>query len=244
MNIDIISLFPEMFAPLEHSIIKRAREKGILSLSITNPRDFSYNRHNHVDDIPFGGGAGMLLKPEPFFRAVDAIEARRERRPHIILMAPEGDVFSQKKARELSHYEDLIFICGHYEGFDHRIIDHLADECLSIGDYVLTGGELAAMVIIDALARMLPGVLGCDTCAETDSFACGLLEYPQYTRPRNYKGLGVPPVLLSGDHAKIDEWRQKKALEVTLKKRPDLLNGLSLSPKQKQLLNALKNNCD
>lgn len=214
MRIDIVTLFPNMFTPLEDSIIKRARDKGILEINFTQLRDFAFNKHNQVDDTPFGGGSGMVLKPEPMFRAVRSIleNSLPKDKRRILIMDPIGEKFSQNKAKELAEYEQLIFICGHYEGFDERIYE-LADEALSIGEYVLTGGELPAMVIIDAVARMLPDVLGSDDSAKTDSFYEGnIAGYPQYTKPRDFEGRLVPEVLLSGNHAKIAEWRREQSL--------------------------------
>lgn len=240
-RIDIVSLFPEMFAgPFGCSIVKRAVDKGILEIGVTNPRAYAYDKHRMVDDAPFGGGDGMVLKPEPFFRAVRRIVAARplesgERR-RIVLLCPSGATFTQAKAKELAACAHLVFVCGHYEGFDARIAAHIADEAVSIGDYVLTGGELPAMVVIDALARMIPGVLGAEGSAATDSFYEGLLQYPQYTRPRVFEGLAVPEVLLSGDHARIAAWRMRQALQATWLKRPDLLEKAALSPAQQKLL--------
>ncbi len=242
MRIDILSLFPAMFdGPFGDSIIKRAVEKGILDINITNPRDFAEGKHQQVDDTPFGGGSGMVMKPEPVFKAVRHVKdntAYTNRR--VLLMSPEGSVFNQDKARELAQYDQLIFICGHYEGFDARISDNLADEIISIGDFVLTGGELPAMMITDAVARMLPGVLGSEESAPTDSFYNGLLEHPQYTRPREFEGLTVPDILLSGDHAKIAKWRREKSLEITWKNRPDLLKTADLTEEDKKYLRTLQ----
>lgn len=238
MRIDMISLFPEMFAgPFGDSITKRAVDKGILDIHFTNPRDFAYDKHKQVDDSPFGGGSGMVLKPEPMFRAVRSITENvpiGNRR--VLLMCPSGQTFSQAKAKELAGYEQLIFICGHYEGFDARITKYLADEAISIGDYVLTGGELPAMVITDAVSRMLPGVLGSAESAPTDSFYDGLLEFPQYTRPREYEDMQVPEILFSGDHAKIRAWRRQQALLVTRQNRPDLLAKAELSAADRKFL--------
>ena len=230
MRIDIVSLFPEMFrGPFSDSIIQRAQDHGILHIHILNPRDFSFDRHKHVDDSPFGGGSGMVLKPEPMFRAMRFLsETTSFKRRRVLLLSPDGELFSQQKAKELSAYDQLIFLCGHYEGFDARITE-LADEILSIGDYVLTGGELPAMVMVDAIARMLPGVLGSEESAPTDSFYNGLLEYPQYTRPREYHGRAVPEILFSGDHAKIAEWRRHESLRITLERRPDLIEKAELT---------------
>ncbi|WP_294521669.1 tRNA (guanosine(37)-N1)-methyltransferase TrmD [uncultured Anaerovibrio sp.] len=242
MRIDILSLFPAMFdGPFGDSIIRRAVENGILDINITNPRDFAEGKHQQVDDTPFGGGSGMVMKPEPVFKAVRHVKENTDfvnRR--VLLMSPEGCVFNQAKARELAQYDQLIFICGHYEGFDARISENLADEIISIGDYVLTGGELPAMIITDAVARMLPGVLGSEESAPTDSFYNGLLEHPQYTRPREFEGLTVPDILLSGDHAKIAKWRREKSLEITLKNRPDLLQTAELSEADQKYIELLK----
>ena len=224
MLIDVITLFPEMFSsPFGDSIIKRAIDKKILQINFTQLRDFAFDKHKQVDDSPFGGGSGMVLKPEPMYRAVREVLSREKNLPRkIIITDPSGKVFNQSKAKELAELDRLIFICGHYEGFDARIYD-LADEIISIGDFVLTGGELPAMVIIDAVARMLPGVLGSEDSARTDSFFDGLLSYPQYTRPRDFEGKIVPEILLSGHHEKINEWRREKSLEITKLRRPDLL---------------------
>lgn len=244
MRIDILSLFPSMFAgPFGESITKRAVESGILDIHIMNPRDFALGRHKQVDDSPFGGGSGMVLKPEPFFKAVRFLqETTCYAKRRVLLMSPEGAVFNQKKARELSEYEQLIFICGHYEGFDARISENLADEIISIGDFVLTGGELPAMMIADAVSRMLPGVLGSEDSAPTDSFYNGLLEHPQYTRPREFEGMRVPEVLFSGDHAKIAAWRREKSLEMTLRNRPDLLAAAKLDKTDFAYLEKLQKN--
>jgi len=237
MRIDIISLFPEMFSgPFGHSIVKRACEADRLTISITNPRDFAFDKHRIVDDSPFGGGCGMVMKPDPIFGAVRSLIADPDQRRRIVLTCPGGNRFDQTKAKELAGYDQLILICGHYEGIDERVRLHLVDEAVSIGDYVLTGGELPAMVIADAVARMIPGVLGAAGGAEEDSFYHGLLEYPQYTRPRAFEGWEVPEVLVSGDHAKIDRWRRKQSLKNTLDRRPDLLANLSLSPEDTELL--------
>lgn len=245
VRMDMITLFPEMFTgPFGNSIIKRAVEKGILDIHFTNFRDFAFDKHRQVDDSPFGGGSGMVLKPEPLFRALrhvkECTEGHGPRRT--LLMDPGGVPFSQKKAKELARYEQLIFICGHYEGFDGRITEHLADEAISIGDYVLTGGELPAMVIADAVSRMLPGVLGSEESALTDSFYEGLLEFPQYTRPRDYEGMQVPEILFSGDHGKIRAWRRQQSLRITMEQRPDLLDRAELTSADKEFLASLKRN--
>lgn len=243
MRIDIVSLFPDMFrGPFNDSIIQRAQDNGILNIHILNPRDFSFDRHKHVDDSPFGGGSGMVLKPEPMFRAMRFLsETISYERRRVLLMSPDGEVFSQRKAKELSVYDQLIFLCGHYEGFDARITE-LADEVLSIGDYVLTGGELPAMVMVDAVARMIPGVLGSEESAPTDSFYHGLLEFPQYTRPREYHGRCVPEILFSGDHAKIAAWRRRESLRITFERRPDLLEKADLTDEDRAFIDALRAN--
>lgn len=242
MRIDIVSLFPEMFSgPLGQSMMKRAVEKGILDIHVTNPRDFAYDKHRMADDAPFGGGEGMVLKPEPMFRAVAHIKEQfpcENRR--VLLLCPGGATFTQQKAKDLAAYEQLVFLCGHYEGFDGRIAEYLGDEAISIGDYVLTGGELPAMVVIDAVARMIPGVLGSQASAQTDSFYQALLAYPQYTRPREFAGMAVPEVLLSGDHAKIAAWRRRQSLRNTLTQRPDLLEKAQLSAADHKMLAELK----
>lgn len=226
MRIDLVTLFPEMFAGVfGTSIIKRAAERGTLDIHYTNFRDYATDKHRHVDDTPCGGGAGMVLKPEPLYAAVRDIWAQTpslaERRCTIIF-DPAGEVFTQKMAKELAAYEQIVLICGHYEGFDARVYD-LADRRISVGDFVLTGGEIPAMLVVDATARMLPGVLGDDTSAPTDSFFDVLLGYPQYTRPREFEGKPVPEVLLSGNHAEIARWRREQSLLATLRLRPELL---------------------
>lgn len=238
MRIDIVSLFPDMFTgPFGHSILKRAQEADLLHINIVNPRDFAFDKHHTVDDTPFSGGAGMVMKPEPIFRAVDSIiQSSNISKRRIILMCPGGCPLNQAKVKELANYEQLILLCGHYEGIDERVRLHLVDEAISIGDYVLTGGELPAMVITDSVARMLPDVLGSSDSAPHDSFYDGLLEYPQYTRPREYDGMVVPEIILSGDHAKINRWRRKQSLKNTLERRPDLLKNKELSLDDAKLL--------
>ena len=221
MKIDVLTLFPAMFAgPLDESIVKRAREAGLLDLKIHNLRDWTHDRHKTVDDRPFGGGPGMLLKPEPLFEAVESLKREKTR---VILLSPAGRKFNQAIARELAQQEDLLLVTGHYEGFDERVREALADDELSIGDYVLTNGALPAMVVIDAVARLLPGVLGDDESSHDESFSHGLLEYPQYTRPAEFRGMKVPDVLVSGNHAEIEKWRREQAKLRTKKQRPDLL---------------------
>ena len=221
MKIDVLTLFPAMFAgPLDESIIKRAREAGRLDLAIHNLRDYAHDRHKTVDDRPFGGGPGMLLKPEPIFEAVESLAREGTR---VILLSPAGRSFNQAIARELAGWEHLLMVSGHYEGFDERVREQLADDELSIGDYVLTNGALPVMVIIDAVTRLLPGVLGDEDSARDDSFSQGLLEYPQFTRPAEFRGMKVPEVLLSGNHAEIARWRAEQARLRTQERRPDLL---------------------
>jgi len=221
MKIDVLTLFPAMFAgPLDESIVKRAREAKLLDLKIHNLRDWTHDRHKTVDDRPFGGGPGMLLKVEPLFEAIESLQREKTK---VILLSPIGRKFSQEIARELSQEKDLLLVCGSYEGFDERVREALADDELSIGDYVLTNGALPAMVVIDAVARLLPGVLGDDESSRDESFSAGLLEYPQYTRPAEFRGLKVPEVLLSGNHAEIEKWRREQAKLRTEKQRPDLL---------------------
>ena len=226
MRIDLVTLFPEMFTGVfGTSILKRAAERGVLDIHYTNFRAYTTDKHRHVDDTPCGGGAGMVLKPEPIYAAVRDVWATTEdlaERRCTIIFDPAGEVFTQKMAKELASYEQLILICGHYEGFDARIYE-LADRLISVGDFVLTGGEIPAMLVVDATARMLPGVLGDDTSAPTDSFFDVLLSYPQYTRPRTFEGKAVPDVLLSGNHAAIARWRREQSLLATLRHRPELL---------------------
>jgi len=239
MQIDVITIFPQMVEGIvQESILKRAQEKSIVKINIHNLRDFTLDKHSTVDDYSYGGGAGMVLKPDPIFRAVEKIAGRRRerRRARIILLTPQGQTFNQAKAKELSQEKHLLFICGHYEGVDERISQKLITDELSIGDYVLTGGELPAMVIIDSVVRMLPGVLNKRESFENDSFYNGLLDYPHYTRPRKFRGKSVPVVLLSGDHSRIRKWRREKAIESTLKKRPDLLEKIRLSEEDKKIL--------
>jgi len=220
MKIDVLTLFPAMFAgPLDESIIKRARQAGLLELQLWNLRDWAHDRHKTVDDRPFGGGPGMLLKPEPIFEAVEQLATEKT---HVVLMSPSGRAFSQAIAREMMRHEHLLLVTGHYEGFDERIRKHLADDELSIGDYVLTNGALPAMVVIDTVARLIPGVLGHDESAAEESFSTGLLEYPHFTRPAVFEGQPIPDILTGGDHAKVRAWRQAEAERLTRERRPDL----------------------
>lgn len=236
MKIDILTLFPEMFEGVfGSSILKKAQEKNAVALQVTNFRDYTTNKHGKVDDYPYGGGAGMLLAPQPIFDAVEAVKGNSES-PRVILLCPQGETLTQKKAEELAKEEHLIMICGHYEGYDERIRDYLVTDEISIGDYVLTGGELGAMVITDSVVRLLPDVLGKKESHINDSFSTGLLEHPQYTRPPEFNGMKVPDVLLSGNHKNIDEWRKNESLYRTYSRRPDLLENYPLSDKEKKYL--------
>lgn len=241
MKVDVLTLFPEMMdGVFRSSILGKAQEKDIVNLNAVNFRDYSGNKHGTVDDTPYGGGGGMVLKPDPIFSAVEDLLSRSSAPPRVILMCPQGETFTQQKAEELSAEEHLIFICGHYEGYDERIREHLVTDELSIGDYVLTGGELPAMVVIDSVVRLLPGVLGNETSAVTDSFSTGLLEYPHYTRPAEFRGWKVPDILLSGHHANIETWRREQALKRTLQRRPDLLDKIILSDQDRKVIKRLQ----
>lgn len=224
MKIDILTLFPEMFTGVfGSSILKHAQEKEAVSFNIVNFRDYTEHKHKKVDDYPYGGGAGMVLMPQPIFSAVEALTENTTSKPRIILMCPQGERFTQKKAEELAKEDHLIMICGHYEGFDERIREHLVTDEISIGDYVLTGGELGAMVVADSVTRLLPDVLGNEMSAVTDSFSTGYLEHPHYTRPADFRGMKVPDILLSGHHANIEKWRKEQAIKRTKERRPDIL---------------------
>jgi len=227
MKIDIITIFPKVFGLIiGESIIKRAQKKGLLKIVVHDLRDHSKDKHRKIDDRPFGGGPGMVFKPEPIFAAVKSIKSKlRGKKPKVILLTPQGQTLNQKISQKLSKCKNLILICGHYEGIDERVREHLVNEEISIGDYVLTGGELPAMVLVDTVVRLIPGVLGDKDSVKSESFCHGLLEYPQYTRPADFKGNKVPKVLLSGDHQKIAQWRKQQAYKVTKKKRPELLGG-------------------
>ncbi|MEN6356607.1 MAG: tRNA (guanosine(37)-N1)-methyltransferase TrmD [Armatimonadota bacterium] len=242
MRIEIITTIPQMIdAVTGESILGRARQRGLIEINAVNLRDFTHDKHRTTDDAPFGGGPGMVMKPEPVFEAVESLKARVPGiKPRILLMTPQGRRFDQKMAAELARESHVIIICGRYEGVDERIREHLATDEVSIGDYVLTGGELAALVIADAVSRLIPGVLGDETSPETDSFSSGLLEYPQYTRPVDFRGMSVPEVLVSGNHAKIAQWRREKSLERTLKRRPDLLVSAPLTEEDKDLIRMLE----
>lgn len=239
MKIDVLTLFPEMFdGVFGSSILGKARERELVSLQAINFRTYSTSKHGTVDDTPYGGGGGMVLKPEPIFAAVEDLRSRVEEadRPRVILMCPQGRTFDQKLAEELSQERHLIFICGHYEGYDERIRDHLITDEISIGDYVLTGGEIPAMAVIDSVVRLLPGVLGNASSAVTDSFSTGWLEYPHYTRPAEFRGWKVPDVLLSGHHEQIDAWRLKESLRRTWQRRPELIDEAALGKKERAWL--------
>ncbi|WP_181537000.1 tRNA (guanosine(37)-N1)-methyltransferase TrmD [[Anoxybacillus] calidus] len=243
MRIDILTLFPNMFSGVfSESILKKAQEKHAVSLNVINFREFADNKHKTVDDYPYGGGAGMVLKPQPIFDAVEHLTKNSADQPRIILLCPQGERYTQKKAEELAKEKHLIFICGHYEGYDERIREHLVTDEISIGDYVLTGGELGAMVIVDSVARLLPGVLGNEDSPVQDSYSCGLLEHPHYTRPADFRGMKVPEVLLSGNHQLIAEWREKESLRRTYLRRPDLLEQYPLTEKQKKWLQEFEKN--
>jgi len=239
VHIDILTLFPQMFQGMfSLGILKRAVDQKLVSIGVYNIRDYTHDKHHTADDYPYGGGAGMVLKPEPIFEGVESIE--READTPVILLSPQGRLFSQQVAQELSHHSHLILICGHYEGVDERVREHLATDEISIGDYVLSGGELAAMVVIDAVFRLVPGVLGSEASPLDDSHVGGLLEYPQYTRPARYRGWSVPEVLLSGNHAQINSWRREQSIRRTLEHRPELLDKAELSSKEKRLVERLR----
>ncbi len=240
MKCDVLTLFPDVLsAYLDESILKRARDKGLLDVKLYNIRDYSSGPHRQVDDYPFGGGAGMVLKPEPIFRALDDLNADSESRK-VVLLSPQGKPFTQSMAEAYSREEKrFVFICGRYEGIDERV-KTLVDEEVSMGDYVITGGELAALTVIDAVTRLLPGALGDERSIENETFSWGVLDYPQYTRPREFRGLDVPRVLLSGDHKEIMLWRRKQALKTTLEKRPDLLEEITLTDVDKKMIAEIK----
>lgn len=235
MKIDILTLFPEMFAPLEHSIVGKAKEKGLLDIRYHNFRE-NAEKARHVDDEPYGGGQGMLLRAQPIFDTIEKIDAKR---PRVILLDPAGRRFDQAFAEELAQEEELIFICGHYEGYDERIKTLVTDE-VSLGDFVLTGGELAAMTMVDATVRLIPEVIGKEASHQDDSFSSGLLEYPQYTRPYDFRGMTVPDVLMSGHHENIRKWRLYESLKKTYQRRPDLLENYAFSDEEKAILDQIK----
>jgi tRNA (guanine37-N1)-methyltransferase len=242
MQIDILTLFPEMFSGVfGQSILQKAAEKSAVNYNVVNFREFADNKHSTVDDYPYGGGAGMVLKPQPIFDAVASLRAKaNSKNPRVILLCPQGGRYEQRKAEELAKEDHLIFICGHYEGYDERIREHVVTDEISIGDYVLTGGELGAMVVVDSVVRLLPEVLGNQESHMKDSFSTGLLEHPHYTRPADFRGMKVPDVLISGNHKFIEEWRNKEALRRTLLRRPDLLEKIELTNEQEKWLNEVK----
>ena len=236
MRIDILCLFPEMLlSPLNQSMVKRASERGLVHIAIHNIRDYTHDKHHTVDDYPYGGGPGMMLRPEPVFEAAETIRQQLGiSEVPTILLTPQGRLFSQSVAQELALYPHLMLICGHYEGLDERVCDHLITDEISIGDYVLSGGELPALVVVDAIVRLIPGVLGSQDSARSDSHSNGLLKYPQYTRPQVYRGWSVPPVLLSGNHGEVAQWRRCQAILRTAKRRPDLLKKANLCDEERK----------
>lgn len=243
MKIDILSIFPEMFSPLDYSIIKRARDKGIVDINIIDIRNYTSNKHRKVDDYPYGGGSGMVMSADPIYKAVEHVTSSDSCKIRIILMSPGGRTFDQRYAMELSKEERILIICGHYEGIDERVKPLVTDE-ISIGDYVLTGGELAAMVVVDSTCRMIPGVLSSSSSYEEESFYEGLLEYPQYTRPEEYRGMRVPEVLLSGHHENVRIWRRYQSLKRTLEKRPELIDFGKLSAEDSKLVKRIEHEKD
>lgn len=237
MNFHVLTLFPDMIMQgLGTSIIGRALEKETISLEAVNIRDYANNKHSKVDDYPYGGGAGMVMQAEPVFGAFQAVSEKIGRRPRVVYLTPQGKVFDQKMAEELAGEQDLVFLCGHYEGIDERVLEEIVTDYVSIGDYVLTGGELPAMVMIDAISRMVPGVLSNEESAQFESFQDNLLEYPQYSRPEVWRGKSVPPVLLSGHHANVEKWRREQSVLRTAQRRPDLLEHAVLSEQVKKLI--------
>ncbi|MGD1152041.1 MAG: tRNA (guanosine(37)-N1)-methyltransferase TrmD [Syntrophales bacterium] len=243
IRFDILSVFPEMFeSPLNHSILKRAQEKGMAEIHLHNIRDYAEDKHRMTDDAPYGGGGGMVMKVEPIDMALASIVPSRDN-ALVVLLTPQGETFNQKIAEEMSRYFRIVLVCGHYEGVDERVRDHLVDREISIGDFVLTGGELSAMVVVDAVTRLIPGVLGNYDSASYDSFSTGLLEYPHYTRPGSYRGWQVPDVLLSGNHREIESWRRKESLKRTYLRRPDLLEKIELCDEDGKTLEDIKKNC-
>ncbi len=241
IRFDVLTLFPDMFeAVLGDSIIARAVEKGIIQFNFINIRDFSKNKHKKTDDYPYSGGGGMLMTPQPIYDAYQSIVKDLDYKPFTIYMSPQGRVFSQELAKEYAEYKHIVILCGHYEGVDQRIIDMLVDAEVSIGDFVLTGGEIPAMAVIDAVSRMLPGVLSSESSYENESHYSGLLEYPQYTRPEEFMGVSIPEVLISGHHAKIEEWKRKESIKNTFLKRPDMLKNVTLTKRELEYIEQLK----
>jgi tRNA (guanine37-N1)-methyltransferase len=246
IRFDIITIFPQMFSGVfEFGIVRRAVESGLIEISVHDLRDYTLDRHRQVDDRPFGGGAGMVMKPEPLFRAVETLVSQAGGQTcRGILLSPQGRLFNQEVAEELARLPRLILICGRYEGVDERVAEHLADDELSIGDYVLSGGEMPAMVVVDAVTRLIPGALGCEQSTEQESFSGGLLDYPHYTRPAEYRGFAAPEVLLSGNHGEIERWRRRKALEKTIRRRPDLIRNLDLSDEGLREIEQIRNDIE
>ncbi len=241
MNYHVLTLFPDMIRDgFQTSITGRAAEKGLLSLTTVNIRDFSVNKHNRVDDYPYGGGAGMVMQAEPVYLAYESVAEKLPKKPRVLYMSPQGKVFNQRMAEELAGEEELVFLCGHYEGIDERVLEEIVTDEVSIGDYVLTGGELPALVIMDAVSRLLEGVLHNEESAQFDSFSDNLLEYPQYSRPEEWRGKKVPPILLSGHHANVEKWRREQSLMRTRERRPDLLEEASLTKEDKKFLAKLE----
>ena len=242
MRFDIITIFPEIFSEVfDFGIVRRAVETALIQINVHDLRDFTFDRHRQVDDRPFGGGAGMVMKPEPLFRAVEAVIGD-ESDANVFLLSPQGRLFDQATAAKYAKEQRLLLICGRYEGIDERVVENLITEEISIGNYVLSGGEIPAMVVVDAITRLIPGALGCEQSAERESFSNGLLDYPQYTRPADYRGKSVPEVLISGNHAEIERWRRRKAIEKTLRRRPELIRDRILSEsEQRELESVLKN---
>ena len=241
MNFHVLTLFPDMIRDgFQTSITGRAVEKGLLSLDTVNIRDFSVNKHNRVDDYPYGGGAGMVMQAEPVYLAYQSVAEKLPKKPKVLYMSPQGKVFNQRMAEELAQEEEVVFLCGHYEGIDERVLEEIVDEEVSIGDYVLTGGELPALVIMDAVSRLVGGVLHNEDSAEFDSFHDNLLEYPQYSRPEVWRDKTVPPILMSGHHANVEKWRREQSLIRTLERRPDLLENANLTKQDKKFLAKLK----
>src|SRR5215216_1704924 len=245
MQFEAFTLLPEVFPSyLESSILQRARQRGLIDVRVHNIRDYTHDRHHTTDDTPYGGGGGMVMKPEPVFAAVESVLSTQPASIPIILLTPQGRVFTQRVAEELSRHERIALLCGRYEGVDERIREHLVTDEISIGDYVLTGGELPALIIIDAVSRLISGVLGDPTGAEDDSHSMGLLEYPHYTKPSEFRGWKVPDILLSGDHARIEKWRREQALRRTLNKRPDMLERAELSKQDQRFVEGLRSKLD
>lgn len=242
MRFDIVTIFPDFFAgPFDHGIVRRARDAGLAEVGVHDLRAWTDDRHHVVDDRPFGGGAGMVLKPEPLVAAVESLRIGSEAgRAVVVATTPQGQLFDQREAERLATYDQVVLLCGRYEGIDERVVDAVVDEELSIGDVVLSGGELAACVVVDAVVRLLPGALGCDRSAAEDSFAAGLLDYPHYTRPAEFRGMRVPDVLVGGHHGEIARWRRRQALERTLRRRPELLERAELTDDDRKYIDALK----